>query len=120
MNVEVFPYIEKNIGSYIELEKKLTCINNVQNKDNYCFIYCYCLGLYYDLLEKKLIEKKEKLHRDSNYKFTIKDNKLTIKSVFKYEINKEFNIKDIEFPVTLKQIDKLEKVFDCTFNIYTI
>ena len=29
MNVDVYPYIEKNIGSYIELEKKLTCINNI-------------------------------------------------------------------------------------------
>ena len=42
------------------------------------------------------------MYRPSNYKFKLVNNILTIKSVFKYEINKEFNLKDIEFPIQLK------------------
>lgn len=47
----------------------MRCINNIQNKDNYCFIYCYLLGLY---LNK--YKRCKNMERPSKYKFKIENN----------------------------------------------
>ena len=80
--------LQKGVG-YIDLPKEIKAkkaVINVQNKDNRCFEYAI-LSVQYNK------EIKEKHERPSKYK----------------EYLGQLNFTSIEFPVSLKDIDKFEK-----------
>ena len=91
LEINIFKYeaLEKHIGSYIELSKKLQRqgLINIKNNDNYCFIWSYIRHINpqeknpnrIKLTDKKLSDEiKQKL---INFKFPLEINKTNIKKL---------------------------------------
>lgn len=52
MEYNYIPLFNNMLGSYIQEHKVIAnkkCINNIHNDNNYCFIYCFLLHIYYDI-----------------------------------------------------------------------
>lgn len=85
-------------SSYIELPEAIRhrrCCINIQNEDEKCFRYC-------------LLYHKHKIAKDAQ-------------RVSKYAKLDDFQLEQIgvEYPVKLQDIDKIEKHFNVTINVYT-
>lgn len=52
MEYNFYPYVDNN-GTYIyegDFIYGKKCVNNIKNENNYCFIYCFMLHVYNELL----------------------------------------------------------------------
>ncbi|XP_043469797.1 uncharacterized protein LOC122503358 [Leptopilina heterotoma] len=96
LEVNVNKYNPMRASSYIDLpsqiKRKKACIN-VQNKDNECFKWAVLSALHPNVVRSD---------RVSNYK----------------EFENELNFDGIDFPVTLKNVPKFEKLNDISINVY--
>ena len=85
-------------SSYIDLPKAwmhpTKRFLNIQNNDDKCFLWCHLAKIFPATHHKERVTK----YRD--------------------HINK-VNYKDITFPVTLRQVPKIEDQNDISFNIFT-
>ncbi|XP_043470382.1 uncharacterized protein LOC122503769 [Leptopilina heterotoma] len=96
LEINVNKYNPMRASSYIDLPIKIknkhACIN-VQNNDNECFKWAVLSALHPNVSDPK---------RVSSFK----------------EFKDELNFEGIEFPVTLKNIPKFEKLNDVSINVY--
>lgn len=73
------------------------------------------LGLY--LSDHDNVKNKE---RASNYSFSVDTNQFKIKKIFNVKYDQTYKLNGVTFPFKMKDLNKLEGILDCTFNIYTI
>ncbi|XP_043485237.1 uncharacterized protein LOC122513067 [Leptopilina heterotoma] len=96
LEINVNKYNPMRASSYIDLpsqiKRKQACIN-VQNKDNECFKWAVLSALHPNVVRND---------RVSNYK----------------EFENELNFDGIDFPVTLKNVSKFEKLNNISINVY--
>ena len=98
-DIFLYDVTDERANSYIKTPFKTQSIVNVQNKDNYCFIYSILAGIYYDI---------EETNRSKPYtyeKYINFENKTA-----ELPNNKTLNFKDIEFPFKYVDIPKFEKL----------
>ena len=96
--INAYKYTPLKGGSYIELpddfKNSSKGLVNIKNKDDKCFMWCHIAHLFPVDKNKNRLTKYDKHEKDVDYK-------------------------GIEFPVTLNQIGKIEKLNEINFNIYT-
>lgn len=88
-------------GSYIDLPESIKnkkCCINIKNDDERCFQYC--INYHFHKHEEHLKKNKERQNKYEQYK-------------------SEFGLDKIEYPVTLKDISKIEKMINKPINIFT-
>jgi hypothetical protein len=93
--VKIYKYKYLKASSYIPLQFKSSNIINVQNNDNKCFLWT---------ILSKLAPAKDHIYRVSKYR--------------KYE--NCLNMKDIEYPVSFKDIPKIEKQNNLSINVFAL
>ena len=96
--LNVVEYKPMNGSSYIklptELQNSKKGLINIKNKDNECFRWCHIRHLNPQDKYPQRIKKSDK------------------------SFVNEFNYKDIEFPVTIKQINKIEKQNNISISVF--
>ena len=123
-DIKIYLFKTKTVvnSGYIKLPEKIAkkqvCIN-IENKDNYCFIYCYLFHLY----GKEFVKKDPQ--RPSKYKFKISDNKeqIIIEQVgTKTSDFTPINIKGINLTegITEKDIRVFEKLNNISVNLFYV
>lgn len=97
----VYKFEPIKVGSYIDLPESIKnkkCCINIKNDDECCLQYC--INYHFHKNEEHLQKNKE---RQS-----------------KYEIYKnDFGLNKIEYPVSLKDISKIEKIVKKPINVFT-
>ncbi|XP_077264025.1 uncharacterized protein LOC143898429 [Temnothorax americanus] len=98
LTVNVNKYNPLRAGCYINLPQKIKskkAVINVQSMDNACFAWSVVAALY---------PVQDHTYRESSYP----------------DYTTVLNLQGIEFPMTLKQIKKFERLNDISINVYTI
>lgn len=87
-------------GSYIDLPESIKnkkCCINIKNEDERCLQYC--INLHFHKHEENLKKNKERVSKYEQYKT-------------------EFGLDRIEYPVSLKDISKIEKMINKPINVF--
>ena len=96
--LNIVKYKPMNGSSYMKLPEELRNsakgLINMKNKDNECFRWCHIRYFNPQKRNPQRIKKSDK------------------------NLVSELNYKDIEFPVTVKQINKIEKQNDININVF--
>ncbi|XP_071150628.1 uncharacterized protein [Mytilus edulis] len=96
VKVKLYKYEYQRASSYIPLQFKSSNIINVQNKkDNKCFLWSILASLFPANKDKQRVTK---------YK----------------EYENEINMKGIEYPVSIKDIPKVEKQNNLSINVFAL
>ena len=96
VEVKIYKYVYQRASSYIPLQFKSSNIINIQNKkDNKCFLWAILSKLY------PAVRDKERVTKYKPY-----ENKI--------------NMNGIKYPVTIKNISKVEKQNDLSINVFAL